>query len=204
MASKILKIPDYCDIFEFKLVEELSLSDPLDLHYGKCTAIGKLACDETSYYLENIKLQFMKEEYQLPTGSVRIILLPVSKPTEIKIGACVEVHGEAAFWQTDLSWDERGNNLPKTTRDLIVYLRRKYIKFNDLDSQAILDEKEIPDDHSLKDDDIKETMTQFTCSWKPAIHVYTMNIVDEAEELIHCNLKMRLLWKKHKLMTEMN
>lgn len=201
---KILKIPDYCDNFEFKLVEELSLSDPLDLHYGKCTVIGRLACDAKSHYLENIQLKFMSKEYQLPTGSVRVFLLPDSKLDNFVSGAYAEVHGEAAFWRTDLCWNERGKDLPKTTRDLIVDMRRHHIKFNDLDSQAILDAKEIPPDGCLTDDDVKSRMEQFKSIWKPAIHVYTINIVNEAEELIHCNLKMRLLRKKYKLMTEVN
>lgn len=204
MASKLIKLPDYCDTFEFKLVEELSLSDPLDLHYGKCTVIGRLARNHKFYYLENILLKFMNEEYQLPTGCVRVVLLPVSKPNNFIAGAMAEVHGEAAFWRNDLDWDERGNSLPKTTRDLIVDQRKHHIKFNDLDSQAIVDEKEIPANGCLKDDDIRGSMTLFRNMWSPAIQVFTMNIVNEAEELIHCNLKMRMLRKKHKLMTEMS
>lgn len=203
MASKILKIPDYCDIFEFKLVDELSLSDPLDFHYGKCTAIGRLARDETSYYLENIQLKFMSEEYQLATGSVQVFLLPSSKPNNLVTGAFAEVHGEAAFWRSDLDWEERGHNLPKTTRDLIVDQRRHHITFDEFDSQAIVDAKEIPS-KCLKNDDMNITLEQFKRIWKPSIHVYTINIVNDAEELIHCNLKTRLLRRKHKLMTEMS
>lgn len=203
MATKLLKIPDYCEIFEFKLVEELYLSDPLDIHFGKCTVIGRLARDETFYYLENIQLKFMNKEYQLSTGFVRLILLPVIKPNNFSVGAFAEVHGEAVFWRSDLGWNELGPNLPKSTRDLIVDQRRHHIKLNDLDSQMILDAKEIPAS-CLNDHDTKFAMEQFKLTWKPAIHVFTINIVDEAEELIHCNLKMRLLRKKHKLMTQMS
>lgn len=198
MASQILNIPNYCDIFKFILVDELVFSDPLEFHYGKCSVIGKLAFKNDSYYLQNIQLKCIAEEYQLPTGTEEVLLLPNTRFDNFQNGAFAEVHGDAVFWLKDTNWSQRSNKLPKTTKDLMTNLRTKHLVFNDEDSQMILDEKVIPADCCHLDEDaIQKSLEIFSSTWMPAIQVLTMNIINDAEALIDVNLRLRLLMKEH-------
>lgn len=198
MALKLLNLPDFCDNYKFKLIEELIYSDPLDYHYGKCKVIGKLAFENDAYYLKNIQIKCTDENYQIPTGTESILLLPSAPPKNFVNGAFAEVHGEAVFWRRNLNWNQHENQIPKTTRGLMIELRKKHIIFID-GSQMIIDRKIVEEgDYLFNENNFEESKHKFKSEWMPAIQLYTMNIINDAEDLIECNLRMRLLLKKHR------
>lgn len=197
MASKILTLPEYCDIFKFMLVEELVLSEPLDFHYGKCAVIGKLSQKNDKFYLQNIQLKSIAEEYQLQTGTVEILILPLrGERHNLVDGATAEVHGEPVFWRKNVEWSDSSKALPKTTRDLKSNLRRDFMNFIEPDSQLLKDVDEIPANCcSLNEDGINDKIKKLKIFWEPAIQMYTMRQINRAEEVIDMNLRKRLLLK---------
>lgn len=202
MASQILHLPNHCKLFKDFLVEELIFyKSPFDFHYGNCAVIGKLCRRNNLCYLQNISLSCLDKNYCMRTGSVEIRLLPTcyrSNPGDLSSfrslinGAFYEVHGETAFLCKDVS-----NSPPITTAELMISLRMKHLVFEDgtsniNSSNQQFDVKDIPSECcQINEAAVIEELEQFKLSHIPVIQVHTMNEIDQAEELIQCNLLLR-------------
>lgn len=206
MASKILHLPDYCDLFKDFLVEELMFYEsPFEFHFGKCSVIGRLSIRGNLHYLQNISLSCLDKEYRLKTGAVEILLLPTnyrSNPTDYSSfrhlvdGLFYQVHGETAFTPKKDKVDLK--SLTVNTMEMTIKLRMKNLNFTE--SAGSYDAKEISM-HSitqLNEDDVQRDVNEFEISHIPAIQVHTINEIDKAEELIHTNLQLRLLRNKRR------
>ncbi|XP_055305115.1 uncharacterized protein LOC129569908 [Sitodiplosis mosellana] len=210
MASQILHLPVHCKLFKDFLVEELIFhKSPFDFHYGKCAVIGKLCRRDNLCYLQNISLSCFDRNYCIKTGAVEIRLLPTSyrsNPGDLSSfrglinGAFYEVHGETAFLHKDAPVTAA---VPITIVEMMINLRMKYLVFTDGNSNScnssnqLFDLKDIPSDYcQLNETAILEDVKRFKTTHVPVLQVHTMNEIDQAEELIQCNLQLRLLRNK--------
>lgn len=205
MASKILHLPEYCNLFKQLLVEEIVFYEsPFDYHYGKCSVIGKLCIKDQMYYLQNISLGCLDKEYCLKTGSAEILLLPTayrSNSTDISSlcnlinGSFYEVHGETVF-----SVRNHPEAPVKTTEEMIISLRINNLSSTEnTEDTSNLELKDISMSLSqLSETKIEADLQTFMKNHVPALQVHTINEIDQAEEVIHCNLQLRLLRNKRR------
>lgn len=200
MALKLCHLPDYCDLFKEFLVEELIFYEsPFAFHFGKCSVIGKLCIRDSFHYLQNISLRHcMDKEYCLKTGSVEILLLPTnyrSNPSDLSSfrdsvnGSFYEVHGETAFTPKHKTADL--NSLTVTKMEMIIKLRLNNLIFTE--SAGNYDAKDIPVESlgQVNESDVERDVKEFEAMHVPAIQVHTMNEIDDAEQLIQTNLRIR-------------
>lgn len=204
MAAKILQLPEYCHLFEDFLVEELIFYKSLfEFHYGKCSVIGKLHLQDNLCYLQNISLSCLDEKYRLQTSKVEIRLLETSyraNPSDLSSfgsnlvnGSFYEVHGETAFLNIHTP-----NAPPITVAEMIINQRMKNLTFDE--NVININDKEIPSNScQLNEVAIQQDVDQFAAIHIPVVQVHTMNAIDHAEELIQCNLQLRLLRKNRQL-----
>lgn len=204
LASKILHLPDYCNLFKELLVEELIYYEsPFEFHYGKCSVIGKLCRRNELCYLQNISLVCLDKECCLQTGAVDILLLPTSYQSNktdkssfrnLVDGSFYEVHGETVFsLASDIT------SPVKTTEAMIRSLRMKNLIIIENSEMNILEIKDIPEDScTFCETNVEADIEKFKQHYRPAIQVHTMNEIDQAAELIHCNLQLRLLRNKRR------
>lgn len=203
MASQILHLPNYCKLFKDFLVEELIFyKSPFDFHYGKCLVIGKLSRRDNLCYLQNISLACVDKNYCMKTGAVEIRLLPTSyrsNPGDLSSfrslinGAYYEVHGETAFLPKD-----DAITAPITVAEMMINLRRNNLVFIDGTSDQIA-LQDIPSDAcQFNEIAIQEDVERIRTSHVPVLQVHTMNEIDQAAELIQCNLQLRLLRTKRR------
>lgn len=200
MASKILHLPDYCNVFKEFLVEELVFYEsPLDLHHGKCSVIGRLHERNNLWYLQNITLNCVDKEYQLPSGAVEILLVPTNYHADgastfqnMVSGWFYEVHGETGFYsQSD------GHQKPFTVAEMIIKLRIAHMTFNES-----MTDYELPDiprnactfDEAIVQRDIENIGKTFV----PCIQVHTSNPIEHPVELLQTNLELRLLRQRRR------
>lgn len=205
MASAILHLPKHCNIYQNLLVEELVFhKSPLNYHYGKCSVIGKLVYDEVfdKYFLENIRLRCLDKKYQMKTGAIRIRLLVQSRPEQTSIGSFAEVHGETGFVRPsesefNLQTGKQNTVEMKTTVDFIKRMRIGFLKFNE-ETQGVRnsDDDIDADTCQINQRGLDEFLETFPVNFEPVIKLFTINIIDQAEELIECNLKMRMVMRK--------
>lgn len=204
MASQLLHLPDYCKLFKDFLVEELIFhKSPFDFHYGKCSVIGKLCRRDNLCYLQNISLRCLDRNYCMKTGSVEIRLLPTSyrsNPGDYSSfrslinGGFYEVHGETAFLRK-----VEPNSAPITVAEMMINQRMKHLIFTGGDSCNHFDLKDIPSDScQFNENSVHEDIERFKVTYVPVLQVHTMNELDQAEDLIQCNLKLRLLRNKRR------
>lgn len=198
IEAKLLNLPKHCDIYRFFLVEELLfVRTPLDYHHGKCSVIGTVVSKDGNYYLENVRLRAIKEEYQVASGSLRILLL-LDKILEDKcLNSFVEVNGETIFWRKTDDIDSHLTAMPKTTVELIKTTRSMHIRPAKDNNEIQFDADQINKDDCVYDEDkIKQYLDDFDKEYVHAVKVHTMNIIDIADEVIFCNLKLRKLADK--------
>lgn len=139
----------------------------------------------------------------MKTGAVEIRLLPTgyrSNPGDLSSfrslinGAFYEVHGETAFLRNDVP-----NAVPITVAEMMINQRMKHLSFPDGNS-GNFDLQDIPSDSCQFDKNaIQSDIEQFQTIHIPALQVHTMNEIDQAEQLIQCNLQLRLLRNKRQL-----
>lgn len=195
-GSKLLNVPEYIDIYRFFTVEELALESPLDYHHGKCSVIGRVVFVEGHYYLTNIRLQHIQPKYQVPSGQLRILLLFTDGPSNIN--RTVEVSGETVFWKRADDTKEYPTKItPKTTAGLVHRIRSTFVHSHtdsdyDTTSQDHLSQGECEFD----EDKIGEYLDEFDISHVHAIRVHWVREVDEPDELIYYNLKIRQLMRR--------
>lgn len=193
--AKLLSLPKYCDTYRFFLVEELLfVRSPLDYHHGKCSVIGAVVFKDGNYYLENICLRAIGKEYQIPSGSLRILLL-LDKVLEDKcINSFAEVNGEAVFWRSADDTNTHLAAMPKTTVDLIKMTRSMHFRPAKENNEVQFDADHINKEECVYDEDkIKQYLGDFDREYVHAVKVHTLNIIDIADELMYGNLKLRRL-----------
>lgn len=200
MASKILHLPDYCNSFKDLLVEELIFhKSPYEFHYGKCSTVGKLGRRGNLCYLQNISLGCLDKSYCMRTGVVEILLLQTcyrSNPDDLSSfhhlvnGSFYEVHGETAFLNA-----HEPNSAPITVSEMIINQRKNNLKFTE--SIGRFDLSTISDSiFELNETAIKHDIEHFARTYIPVLQVHTINEIDQAEELIQCNLQIRTFRNK--------
>lgn len=193
--AKLLSLPKYCDVYRFFLVEELYfVRTPLDYHHGKCSVIGTVVFKEGNYYLENIRLRATRKEYQVPSGAFEILLLLDKVLQEKCINSFVEVNGEAVFWRSADDVNKHPVTMPKTTVDLIKMTRSVHFRPANENNEIRFDADHINKDECIYDEDkMKQYLDDFDKEYVHAVKVHTLNIIDIADEVIFCNLKLRKL-----------
>lgn len=196
MVDRILNFPDYCNFHKNLLVEELYfLKSPLHLHYGKCAVIGKLFEEDHKYYLQNICLRALDKQYQIKTGTLKILLLEANKTHQFVNGVCAEVFGETVFCSKATKYEEFVNELPKTSKDLLISLRMMHGSFKEGEDVASGTQTAPISDTDLNKDAIERDLRKFTENYQVAIRVNEMNVVNQAEELLALNLGMRKVFQ---------
>lgn len=198
IESKLLELPKYCDLYRFFIVEELIfVQTPLHYHHGKCAVIGRIAFDNGDYYLENIILRTLNSEYQVPSGSLRILLL-LDKGLSGEVNSNAEVNGETVFWRKTDDTNNHSKMMLKSTCDLVRTIRSKFIHFNDEHSAEIqhIDEPINREACTFDTDNISKYLEHFSKEFVHAIKVHNLNPIDIADEVISCNLMQRKLIQK--------
>lgn len=201
MNSIQFRCPKYSESYKFLLVEELIYTvHPSQLHYGKCMVIGKLVMEDYRYYLQNIQLKCLGDEYKLPTGSLRILLLTSTEDRAFRIGNIAEVKGEAVLWDRTKSANERFVTqeyyvAPKTSNELMQILGSKQINMERERGQEPRSPTGMSD--QSMDSTVKSMLQQqlegMRTQYEPAIKIHRVNVINEAEEMIMCHLELRLV-----------
>lgn len=203
MDSIQFRLPNYCENYKCLLVEELMCTvHPVRLHYGKCMVIGKLVVDNFRYYLQNIQLKCLGDDYQLPTGSVRILLLTSTADRSFHriVGHFAEIFGEAVLWDTTQSTNNRiaiqqDYVAPKTSCELIQVLCNRQME---LERERELTPRQPTgmSDRSMNStvkSRLRQQLEDMRTQYEPAIRCHRVNAIDQAEELIGCHLELRLV-----------
>lgn len=208
-TNKNFNIPVYCDYYKQLLVEELVYSEnPAYLHYGKCSVIGKIAFEDGRYLLQNIKLSSLDEVYRLPTGAINILVVPPKRGDDfIPVGQFVEVIGEIILWDHRISYDlpkwHENNSLPETPCSLIMQIRAKQIQLEKEKGLPARNPSGMNDRsmHSAVRMALKKELHDVKERYEPAIQLHSFKVIDQADELITCNLELRAVQiKKRHLM----
>lgn len=193
-------LPIYCDFFRFFLVEELALwSNPITLHYGKCSVIGRLVNDNNGcLFLENCKILSLSQEYQLDDGMVRLPLSnSICKNRQIPINVYVELCGEVILLNKN-KCKQNENQLPTTSSILMNQVRELQLK---MEADRGLPAKEPTGfgDRGMNSTirmTLKGFVNEFKETYEPAIQLYNFLVIDQPHELIVCNLELRSHRKK--------
>lgn len=199
IETKLLKLPKFCDIYRFLIVEELIFVEtPLHFHHGKCAVIGRIAIDDGDYYLENIRLNALNKEYQVPTGSLRILLLLNKGLSDRSVNSFVEVNGETVFWRKTEGTTHHSKIIHKSTIDLARAIRSKLVHLKDEadESHEFYDKQISIEECTFDEDKIREYLKSFSEKYVHAIKVHNMNIIDSAEEVMCCNLQIRKILQR--------
>lgn len=174
---------------------------PARMHYGKCMVIGKLVMEDFRYYLQNVQLKCLGDDHQLPTGSIRILLLTSTTDTgPFPIGHFAEVFGEAVLWDTTQpSVDRIARQIdyvaPKTACELMQMLRNRQMELEQERGLAPRPPTGMSDKsmNSTVKSKLRLQMDEMRSRYEPAIKCYRVNAIDQAEELIACQLELRLV-----------
>lgn len=209
-TNKNFNIPVFCDHYKHLLVEELVYSpNPAYLHYGKCSVIGKIAFENGKYLLQNIKLSCLDEAYRLPTGAINILVLPPKRNDDLlPVGQFVEVFGEIILWDHRISYDlpkwHENNSLPETPCSLILHVREKQIQLEKDKGLPARNPSGMNDQsmHSSVKMALKKELHDLKERYEPAIQLHSFKVIDQAEELITCNLELRAVQIKKRYLME--
>lgn len=202
MNSIQFRLPEYCENYKCLLVEELVFAvHPARMHYGKCVVIGKLVLENARYYLQNVQLKCLGDEYQLPAGSVRILLLTSTADTRpFPVGHFAEVFGEAVLWDTrETTTDRIGVQedyvAPKTSCELMQMLGNSQMQLERERGAAPRPPTGMSDKsmNSTVKSMLRQQLEAMRTEYEPAIKCYRVNAIDQAEELIACHLELRLV-----------
>lgn len=196
IAPKLLNLPEYHDIYRFFIVEELVLVEsPLHYHHGKCALIGRVAFEGGNYYLENIRIRNIRPQCQIPSGQLRILLLLAEGLGDGVIKSTVDLSGEAVFWRrADDTCNHSTSILPKTTVELVRKIRSHFFRFHEESNFDVCNLDHISRDACEFDEDkVWGFLEAFSTEYVHAIKVHSISVVDDADEVIVWNLKMRKL-----------
>lgn len=202
MNSIQFRLPKYCENYKCLLVEEFVFAvHPARLHYGKCMVIGKLVLENARYYLQNVQLKCLGDEYQLPTGSVRILLLTsTADSAPLPIGHFAEVFGDAVLWDTRETTSDRivmqaDYIAPKTSCELMQMLGDSQMQLERERGVAPRPPTGMSDKsmNSAVKSMLHKQMEAMRTEYEPAIKCYRVNAIDQAEEMIACHLELRLV-----------
>lgn len=214
MAANIhFNIPAYCDIYKPLLVEEIYyLASPTNLHHGMCSVIGKITFKDDRYLLQNVKLSSMDKAYQLPTGAINVLIIPLQEAyPPLPIDQFVEIFGETILWARDQNairistGDCQERSLPITSAFLVRQLRQAQIE---LEAARGLPAREPTgmNDKSMNSTiklALRKRIDDMRKKYEPAIYLDSFKIIDEADEVITCNLELRAVQIKKQKQTEL-
>lgn len=193
------KLPEFTENYKLLLVEELVLvRHPAVLHWGNCKVIGRVQHENLRYFLENIQLECFGKEYKMPTGAVNILLLTSTSDKPLPVGRMAEVYGQIVLCdKSDISnrgslADQR-NVIPTTTScHLMELIRDKLSELEDGRQSTGMDDPRM--DANVKAE-MRKYLVQLKSQYEPAIHIMHVNAISDAEELITCDLGLRLIDK---------
>lgn len=181
--------PVYCDVYKHLLVEELYyISSPLKLHYGKCAVIGKLTFVNHRYLLENIQLPCFDKAHSLRTGAISVLIIPRHDMPLPLANQYVEVFGEAVLANRDA---ESVAGTPTTSAFLIQNLISMRTRQEDEHARR---HPNNADDSTLKATiqlAVEQEVDAIRAKYQPAIYLRSFKLINEADEVILCNLELR-------------
>ncbi|XP_016991294.2 uncharacterized protein LOC108053207 [Drosophila rhopaloa] len=161
--------PEYCHSFKTLLVEELELQTSyLRLHYGQCAIIGRLALKSAHFWLENVRVRSLPENYSLPEGAVSVLLLGLTREKAIEqrvsTGCYCIVRGEVVLCNV-----LRPNSPTLTARGV-------HEQFGSLAHDQIAQ---------------KQFISKLRLTHKPAVDLWFIQSIDRPEDLLTLRLKIR-------------
>lgn len=204
-------LPVFSYTYQNFLVEELAMcSNPLAMHYGNCSVIGRLVRENGQYYLENIKISSLRPDYQLPDGAIK---LPLSVGKEFlyaiaRYGGTLPVDVYAEIWGLAIlqtKFDGKSVNVadvlpPITSCSLMMKIRELQIK---MEADRRLPPRE-PSGFGDKGMNstvrmaLKQRVHQYINAYEPAVFVNDMQVIDQPHEMIACNLELRFFRRKYR------
>lgn len=116
-----LNLPDFCTFYKPLLVEHFSnVATPLQLHYGKCSLIGRTQRDPATAgrtYLLSSRLFGLPADYRFADGTKRVLLHTLAGCAhELPADDWVRVYGEATLCDTGAD----GTEIVQTTAKELV------------------------------------------------------------------------------------
>lgn len=193
------ELPKFSENYKFLLVEELVfVRHPATLHWGNCKVIGRVQHENFRYFLENIQLKCFGKEHELPTGAVHCLLLTSTSDNLLPVGRMAEVYGQIVLCdKSDISkrgslTDQR-NVIPTTTSCHLMELIRD--KLSELEEGRQLSGMDDPRMDANVKAELRQYLDQLKSQYEPAIHCMHVNAISDAEELITCDLELRLIDK---------
>ncbi|XP_065094519.1 uncharacterized protein LOC135715503 [Ochlerotatus camptorhynchus] len=173
----VLEIPSFCEHYEPLLVEEVTLaSHPTSVHYGKCAIIGYLR--ERSNCLESLMVPGLSQELQIPDSSWSLQLCFDNYFGQVPRNCCVRIYGSVQLrGPSDSSFN--------SSKDLICYLL-------DLQDDAKRQNMNVADTANR----IQEAKQSMANNYIPILDVQGCERVEQARELIGCNLRLKRINKR--------
>lgn len=184
----------YCDVYKQLLVEEVYyISTPLHLHNGMCSVIGKITFENHRYLLQNIQLSCFDKAHQLRTGAISVLIIPRHHMDAPPINQYVEVFGEAVLWEQTVEVGD--TKLPLTSAYLIEKLGELQVH---LEREQGMPERQPTGMHeesmsaSIRGA-LNAEIDAMKDKYVPAIYLDSYKVINEADEVILCNLELRAL-----------
>lgn len=190
-------LPKFCDFFRFFLVEEIALwNNPITLHYGKCSVIGRLINDKNGRLcIENCKILSISKEYQLDDG---LVLLPVlvndiCEKVPIPKNVYAELYGEVVLLKkNNCAINDEKESL---TNSCILMEQVRALQIQ-MEADCGLPKREPSGfgDSGMKSKirmALKCLVNKFKNTYEPTLQLYSFQVIDQPHELIACNLEIR-------------
>ncbi|XP_055546238.1 uncharacterized protein LOC129730715 [Wyeomyia smithii] len=178
-----LQVPVYCEHYEPLLVEEIALVEhPTMLHYGKCAVIGYLK--RSSDMLDSLMIPSLPNDLQLPDGTSQLQLLfenyhgPVYSNSTVRVYGCVSLNASPEI-------------AVRSSKDIICYFRQ-------LKTEIDLKQIETP----LSECRFQKEWNLASNMYKPVLDVEYYETVQQAKEVISCNLRLKRINKHLELVTQ--
>ncbi|KAG4075095.1 hypothetical protein HA402_008160 [Bradysia odoriphaga] len=164
----------FCDFYKKLMVEDFSLNvNREDLHYGKCAVIGYCTINRGVYFLGNIRITSLSPNLQLPDNVQKVLLLTNLSEQGPQTDCFVEVFGESVLYDKTMQFSYEVSSIPCTT-SLDVFRTRCVAE----ELNGVLHESY----HSM-----------VTKNYVPAIKVHRMVPIENAHEIMNCNLRLELI-----------
>lgn len=218
IENRNFNLPVFSHSYQNFLVEELVLcQNPIALHYGNCTVIGRLIIDNGhgQYFLENIRIPSLNAD--LPDGTLALplwigkeFLHAISKFRQtISVNVYVQIWGPA-FLRNKTAAAGGGPSIDASTaKDVppLITSCSLMMEVRELQMKMEADRGLPPRQPSGFGDKgmnstirlaLKQLVHQYKDTYEPAVCVQHFQRIDQPHETIACNLEPRIYLRKYK------
>lgn len=177
MMNTVLEVPSFCEHHEPLLIEEIALaSHPTAIHYGKCAVIGYLR--GRTNHLESIMVPSLPPDVQLPDGSCSLQLCFDNYYGQVPQNCTVRIYGS-------LQLRSPSDSSFCTSKDLVCYLR---------DLRADARRQNVH--KAIAAQQLQKAKQSMANNFSPVLDVQGCERVEQARELIGCNLRLKRITKR--------